>query len=84
MSTPAGKKILLFQSPAGSASTVEGLPGLMIHPEALLATDTPNKAESCRELLLQERLKELRGLANSLEDDAWTFDTHGPLIKPKF
>ena len=41
--SPGGKKVLLFQSPAGAAGEMDPLP-----PLALLSTDTAQKAEQNR------------------------------------
>ncbi|MGB1601487.1 MAG: hypothetical protein ACPIOQ_52615, partial [Promethearchaeia archaeon] len=41
--SPGGKKVLLFQSPAGAAGEMDPLP-----PLALLSTDTAQKAEQHR------------------------------------
>jgi len=64
-----GKKVLLFQSPNASLAESDPLPD-----NALLNTDTGTKAELYRKTLLADMLNDLRGVANSLDEDGWKFE----------
>mmetsp|Transcript_48190 Transcript_48190/g.113745 ORF Transcript_48190/g.113745 Transcript_48190/m.113745 type:complete len:83 (-) Transcript_48190:81-329(-) len=72
MSTPAGKKVLLFPSPGMSAE--EGFPSPVLPEDANLVAETAAKANECRNVLLGDLLKDLRVVATSLQDDEWMFE----------
>mmetsp|Transcript_66428 Transcript_66428/g.138450 ORF Transcript_66428/g.138450 Transcript_66428/m.138450 type:complete len:85 (-) Transcript_66428:92-346(-) len=84
MSTPAGKKVLLFPSPSASASESHtDFPSPFLPEDANLVAETAAKAGECRNALLSDLLKDLRGIATSLQDDEWTFETDETLPLPR-
>jgi hypothetical protein len=76
MGTPA-EAVRLFHSPG----VLEADP---LPPNAMEKTNVEAKGVACKSVLIADVLGELRGIADSLQDDEWTFETgEEKLLRPR-
>lgn len=73
MSGRIGK--VLFSSPSPWDTGSDPVPA-----GASAATDAAAKGEEFRQALMHDILKDLRGIATSLADDAWKYEGEGMIV----